>query len=452
MIKKLDTREIVTILVSGNFDELLGAVEDDHFECKGEPYRIEDDHQKFELAKDVSALANAKGGIILIGAQTERDPTQATDIVTKIRPFSDSVINISQYESVVRTWVYPPIKDLEIKWFALSQKSGLGLVAIIVGDQDQLWRPFLLTRSIEPSGRVSTTLFGYAERGTGKSLPMSVQQIHTILRDGYRVGTGALIPISQPDKKPPQEGPANTLPEKLEAAVEAVQLVDRPIFILAAVPNQMIELESLFSTRNAEIVKLLEDPPQLRSSGFGPDAGINSRIIEGKCRRTVIPHYKLLEVWRDGTVIMIGAGDADFLAWGNKSHDRLKINQLVLIETSYLFALLTKEVLHKATLTPQSVLYRLGLHRMTLQGNCLLFPGPLNPFSHGGKTASGSDASFTTTALLDDDPAYPAFRLVAEVYHWFGFEDDKIPYTSVNEKGQRFIDPGRIIEMTKQMR
>lgn len=91
MPKQLDTSQIVTILKSGDFDELVGTVEDDHFECKAEPYRIEDEHQKFELAKDVSALANAQGGIILIGVQTERDSTRATDVISKVRPFGDTV-------------------------------------------------------------------------------------------------------------------------------------------------------------------------------------------------------------------------------------------------------------------------------------------------------------------------------------------------------------------------
>jgi hypothetical protein len=450
MAKELDTAQIVTILKSGNFNDLLGVVEDDHFECKGEPYRIEEDHQKFELAKDISALANAQGGIIVIGVQTEQDPTRATDVINKIRPIAATVVNVSQYENVVRTWVYPPVKDIEIRWFESSQKTGLGLVAIMVGNQGQVWRPFLLTRSIEPSGRVSTTLFGYAERGTGKSLPMSVQQLHTILRDGYRVGTGAFVPITRPEQVPPQKGPTHSLAGRIEAAIEAVELIDRPVFILAAAPEQMIELESLFSTRDADVVRLLEDPPHLRPSGFGPDAGINSRIVEGKCRRAVVPQYKLLEVWRDGTVIMVAAGDAEFLAWGNRSGEKLRINQLVLIECNYLFAVLVRELLHKATPVPTSMLFRLGIRRMTVKDRCLLFPGPLTRFPHGAKPAPGPDVSFDTIGKAEEDPGYLSFKLVANLYHWFSFEDDQIPYTSLNENGKPFIDRAKIIELNQR--
>jgi hypothetical protein len=42
-------------------------VETEHLEFKAEPYRLEHELQKQELAKDVSGLANARGGAILIG-------------------------------------------------------------------------------------------------------------------------------------------------------------------------------------------------------------------------------------------------------------------------------------------------------------------------------------------------------------------------------------------------
>jgi len=451
MPKQLDTSQIVTILKSGDFDQLVGTIEDDHFECKGEPYRIEDEHQKFELAKDVSALANAKGGIILIGAQTEKESTRATDVINRLRPFADAVVNVSQYEAIVRTWVYPPVKDIEIKWFEASQSPGLGLVAIIVSNQDQLWRPFLITRSIEPSGRVSTTLFGYAERGTGKSLPMSIQQLHTILRDGYRVGTGALVPILRPEEKPIDNGPTDNLANRIDAGVEAVGLSDRPVFILAAAPKEVVEIPSLFSARNAEIVRVIEDPPRLRRSGFGPEAGINSRIIEGKCRRAVVPRHKLLEVWRDGTVIMIATADADFLSWGNRSNERLRINPLVLVECSYLFTVLVGKILGNAASVPtRPVLYLLGIRRMTVQDSCVLFPGPLTLFPQGPRSAPGSDVSINVLGMITDDPKFVSFKLVSNLYNWFGFEDDAIPYTSQDENGQPFIDPAKITDINKK--
>ncbi|NOT96228.1 MAG: ATP-binding protein, partial [Nitrospira sp.] len=69
-LKKLSLEDVQQILESGEFDSLIGTQEDDHLECKGEPYQLDINHAKLEFAKDVSALANAKGGIILIGVRT----------------------------------------------------------------------------------------------------------------------------------------------------------------------------------------------------------------------------------------------------------------------------------------------------------------------------------------------------------------------------------------------
>jgi len=50
--------EVRAILESGDFFPLVGRFEDQHIECKRQPYRLESEDQKLELAKDVSALAN----------------------------------------------------------------------------------------------------------------------------------------------------------------------------------------------------------------------------------------------------------------------------------------------------------------------------------------------------------------------------------------------------------
>jgi hypothetical protein len=57
MAIQFDLEKILTIVRDGNFDELVGAVEGDKLECKGSPYRLDDEHERFELAKDVTSFA-----------------------------------------------------------------------------------------------------------------------------------------------------------------------------------------------------------------------------------------------------------------------------------------------------------------------------------------------------------------------------------------------------------
>jgi hypothetical protein len=53
----------------------------------------------------------------------------------------------------------------------------------------------------------------------------------------------------------------------------------------------------------------------------------------------------------------------------------------------------------------------------------------------------GDEAGGDRLVITGADVAY---RLVREVYHWFGISDDGIPYTSVGEDGERAIDPEAI--------
>jgi TRAP-type mannitol/chloroaromatic compound transport system substrate-binding protein len=50
--KQLTPSDVVEILKKGTFDELVGALEDEHLECKAAPYQLLREYQCYELAKD----------------------------------------------------------------------------------------------------------------------------------------------------------------------------------------------------------------------------------------------------------------------------------------------------------------------------------------------------------------------------------------------------------------
>ena len=65
-------QEVLTVLTRRSFEDLIGKEEGLELEFKGSPYRLDVDAEKFELGKDVSGLANAEGGVIVIGVRTKR--------------------------------------------------------------------------------------------------------------------------------------------------------------------------------------------------------------------------------------------------------------------------------------------------------------------------------------------------------------------------------------------
>lgn len=185
MPKELGLEEVRVILESGNFNELIGAVENEQLECKAAPYQLDNDHHKQELAKDVSALANADGGIVLIGVRTEKDPRHLGDELVEIRPFEQHRVDLSQYFDVLHDWVYPALWQVEANWFPSAEELDKGIVAIAISNQPLVSRPFLVTRIIDPEGKMSEIVFGYCERQRDRVVPMSVEGLHARLKDGY---------------------------------------------------------------------------------------------------------------------------------------------------------------------------------------------------------------------------------------------------------------------------
>ena len=135
----------------------------------------------------------------------------------------------------------------------------------------------------------------------------------------------------------PGESAETNLNTRIASAIGATELNDRPLVAIAASPCRRLEVTGLFEGRDNAMVRLLENPPELRPHGFDVTVGTESRIIRAQLRRSVIPGARLLELWRDGTLIFVGT--ADSLCWGmsNRPGQPLRINPLALVEMNYLF-------------------------------------------------------------------------------------------------------------------
>jgi hypothetical protein len=433
------------IMESGEFDQLIGGIEHSGVEFKAAPYQVEHEHQKQELAKDVSALANGDGGVILLGVKTERDPVHFGDEIIEVHPFPRELVNPEQYQAIMGTWIYPALQQVEVQWFPGAGQPDKGLVAILVPKQPSARYPFLVTKTIDDKGKLTQILFGYIERRRANAVPTSIGEVHVLMRDGLRFDSLAEqledLRLLLEKQRLQQEQPAvpieKVLSGRVERALTEVGLHDKPVFILSATPEQRVQIPSLFERKDAPIVRLLEKPPELRVSGFDLMAGSSARIVEGQFRRVMTPEYKLLELWRDGTLIFIGAGDDSVLGWGRTARrgQLIRINPLVLVESTYLFAELTRGVYENAEPRPSAIAYGLELRNMTVNDTpCGLIPGPLGTFAQMYGTDIHPAPSASTKIVVHwDGPGIPpgriALLLLAELYVWFGIEHDKIPYT-----------------------
>lgn len=444
MSNNLRQDEIKFILETGDFEKFIGSIEDEQLEYKATPYHLKNDLQKQELAKDVSALANADGGIILIGVRTERNPAHFGDEIKEICPFPQTLINPNQYHDILRSWIYPALQRVDIRWFRSAVDRDKGIVAILIPNQETAMSPFLVTRTIDDKGKRIEVVFGYVERRRANATPMSVQELHSLIKDGLRFDLlneqyeniqmtlqELLEEQSHKAELAYQQNLQDLLSLRIGEALAEVNLHTKPAFILAAIPAQSVEIPTLFKGRDADITRILEQPPELRPNGFDLNTGASSRIVRGRLRRAVSPEWRILDLWRDGTLIFVGPGDADSLCWGrhNIGSGSLRINPLVLIESIYLFVDLSRQVFNHTQPHTDEAEYRLQLVNMTVGGTpCGLIPGALGAF--GTNIHHASDSHVTITGKnIDPEPGAVAFDLVAELYAWFGIEQDMIPYT-----------------------
>jgi hypothetical protein len=451
MSKNLSPAEILAILENGNFHELVGVVEDECLEFKGEPYILKRDYPKLELAKDVSGLANTpNGGLILIGVRTERVDTHIGDEIVEVRPIPKNLIDRKQYHDILKQWIYPEVSGVEVKWFPSPDDAERGLAVIIIPRQTPTSQPFLLTRTMTDTGKRTELVFGYVERRRAHVQPRTVHELQMLLCDGLsyheqmekRFGDLELMLYRLVSLKKDEEEIANeeARKERLQARVGLALgesgLHTGPAFVLRACPLVATNIPSLFADDTNEVVRLLEHPPELRRSGLDLDTGSRARIVRGEKRQAVSSGYKVLELWPDGTLIFCATGEGDFLAWGRYYKDGapLRINQLVLIESSYLFAKLAKEVYVHARPFPTRIEFGLELRRMSVAGKkCSLNPGPLTDFTFGFGSHEAPDSGNVFTVVWEGStipPELVSYQLVCRVYEWFGFSHSEIPYTA----------------------
>jgi hypothetical protein len=181
--------EALTILASGDFEPFIGAPESLEVEFKGEPYQVENESQKFELAKDVSALANTAGGVIVIGARTERDNQSAVDVVAELRPHTSGLVNEHQYEAIVGERVFPSLRQLQVRFFPSAADATRGLLAIDVPPQPEENKYFLVQRPIaDGDDRTPGWLVGVAVRGIGRVEVRGIAEVHTLINRGLGIG------------------------------------------------------------------------------------------------------------------------------------------------------------------------------------------------------------------------------------------------------------------------
>jgi hypothetical protein len=456
MPRSLSIAEVLDVLQAGDFGRLDGVVEDHQLEFKASPYQLSSDAMKCELAKDVSALANSSGGIILIGFRTCQDSLTATEYVDLCRPFDLSLFDTDQHRKILNDWICPPINPIDIRCYPSASESDKGVAAIIIAKSAAEGRPYIVSRTVEADGKKRGTLFGYYERIQDRIPATSPEVLRGYVKDGMRfeeiMRRLDTIESFLGNSAPPViTGLTEAeVSDRICEAQDAVGRASRPNIVLAAISTSECTFPDLFHSRSAPIVRLIEEPPVMREEGFaitprGRD--IPAEIVQGRLRRVAARGFKLIELWQDGALITVGPADDDMLCWFMRNQRNpkpgLPIRNFVLAEVTLNFCRLVIEVFSNAVPQPRILKLTLRLENMTEDDiPCKLSPSPDNKpnlFSIAEpRTAPSSTISSSITASFAGiDAGIIAYRLLGGVYAEFGFNHEEMPYIQHDPDGNR---------------
>jgi hypothetical protein len=184
------------LLAGGQFSDLLGREESAVLEVKGsKPYDLDSPFGRWELAKDVSAMANSVGGFLLVGLQTTKDPASDSDSITALDLIQETEFSAQKYTGIIKEYVYGTIAGLSANWRPQSPPTGVGLGVVYVPPQAQDAKPFLISQLTEV-GKKFELVFGLVARRDAHNMPKTASELRTALREGNSTVSQRLTEIS----------------------------------------------------------------------------------------------------------------------------------------------------------------------------------------------------------------------------------------------------------------
>jgi predicted HTH transcriptional regulator len=230
----VDRDELLQFIESGAFEDVVGAVETADVDFKRSPYRAEDDPaEAFELAKDVTALANTTtGGLLVIGFQTTAREESGLDTVESVHAFPREMFNRDQWLKKVHQLAYPTVLGLDAQFKPSAQDSDRGVVVILVPPQPADSRYFLVSKEFVSADGAPGWMIGLSVRSADRNRPLSIQEIHALVSRSLNLGADvdelkALVKELHMGASgaPTSTTPANSIDDRVRRAISEMESI-----------------------------------------------------------------------------------------------------------------------------------------------------------------------------------------------------------------------------------
>ncbi|MEV7238063.1 hypothetical protein AB0N06_30185 [Streptomyces sp. NPDC051020] len=260
---------IITLLAGQQPKAILGTPESEWVDFKtagpNGPYDLGTDKGKFELAKDVAAFANTRGGLIVCGFRAKRRPTDLHEAAQKEIPFAKRLVNTDTYKEIITEYVRPLI-DVSFRWFPDASDPDLGYFVIEVQALPESKRWALVVKTLSEDGKLVKGGVAMPRRHSDKTPYLTADEVYQAVNAGLRgepemavdlaVATGSVSDV------------------EVTASVVDRLLEDRRRELLASLPRREAE-ESPRRQREGLVLsgsekQLLHEVQRLRPHGLVP--------------------------------------------------------------------------------------------------------------------------------------------------------------------------------------
>ena len=409
-------------------NELIGLAESQWLEFKKEPYRLADDAQKQELAKDVSAIANAEEGIIVLGVHAPKAVNSRIEVARSLHPIPDGLVDEKQLQDVIRSRVWPRL-DVRIRDHPVAGAQGK-LWTIHVGRQSQRDIPFLVTREYLSENTQVGHAFAMYERHASDNVPYKPEQVHSWIREGY---SGE----SHDDKTTPDASLQDQAQAIFEGDVVALSIPDGHLwYFLQAHPLERTQAPTFFDEGPETVRDALQKGTSIRGEwGFNLPTDRPSPT-SNDCLRVIWGDDSLVSISRSGIVTALFT--QRLLTWGMERHqqnEQVWFNPLALVEITLEFWRFYRSQVLDRVSSPSDSSWRCGMRNLGPPHRAALAKGQVGDlFFHEVREASVDEFDVPWSLSEEVQPEALAFTTLVEVYAKFGLGGTDIPYSDPDER------------------
>lgn len=440
---------LINALAGFDAGSILGTPESAWVDFKSEPYKLDNGKQRWEFLKDILAMANSQGGLIVIGIKTTRESHQDCDVATDLTPFKRQLVDADRLVQAARDGTIPGIV-LGFHWYdsqapSTDPNSGeseenLSYLVIEINPLEEHVRPGVIRRLVNDDGKALQGVAVPVRHG-GSTRWHTADELYRLINDGARRPAPAMMPSPLELRSEPHIDPLDSI----EFLDRSQDWDNEPVLYLQSVPTP---LPSMIPGWLDTIRDAITHQQPLRSAGFhfaNPYEQLRQEdqtILIGDSRMA-------LSVDMCGIVTAGALATGEFLGWAMDA--RGNTGQLNVVS-------ITEVVIEYFRFVHQSILpahqgqwtHTLRCYRFQSADPPRRLPEGHNPdFPRMGTVNGASSDEWEQSWLAAATPEVDAYQALTWLYALFGVSPSTNPYVqdgslSADRFLQQFVDEEKL--------